>query len=441
MRPRPARRLAAALLAAALLAAPLASAPVAAAPTATAAAAPAAPAAAAPAGPFTTDAVRDRQYWLDEYGIRAAWEVTRGAGATIAIIDSGVDATHPDLRGAVIGGIDLSGVGAADGTRPVGSDAPDHGTMVASLAAGRGSAPGDGVIGAAPEADLLSASLAFGPEQRDGDAQVAEAVRWAVDAGADVISLSLTRNTLSWPESWDDAFGYAEANDVVVIAAAGNRGSGTEQVGAPATIPGVVAVGGVDRGGRASDSASAQGISIAVMAPSEQLVGAVPGGGHVIWQGTSGAAPIVAGIAALIRSAHPEASAAEVVSRLISTARPVTATVPDPLYGYGLVDAAAAVRADAPAVSENPLGSMREWIALNRRAETDERTVTMPSAREAIGRAGHPGVGRIDEAVRPIAAAIAPLALVGAAVLGGSLLVILAVVLGVPRFVRRARSG
>ncbi len=437
VRPRPARLLVRALLAAAL-AGGLVAAP--AIPLIDPDAPLGSPAGLAP-GPARADAIRDRQYWLDEYGIRAAWAVTRGAGVRIAIIDSGVDDTHPDLRGAVVGGIDLSGVGAADGTRPVGSDAPDHGTMVASLAAGRGSGPGDGVIGAAPEAELLSASLAFGPEQRDGDAQVAEAVRWAVDAGADVISLSLTRNTLSWPESWDDAFGYAEANDVVVVAAAGNRGSGTEQVGAPATIPGVLAVGGVDRAGRASEAASSQGISIAVMAPSEQLVGAVPGGGHVIWQGTSGAAPIVAGIAALVRAAHPEATAADVVTRLIATARPVTNIVPDPLYGYGLVDAAAAVRAELAPVAENPLGSVAEWVALNRRADAEARTVRLESARGAIGRAGHPGTDRIVAAVRPVVAAIAPLAPVGAAVLGGSLLVIAAVVSAAPRFGRRARSG
>nr|WP_211160964.1 S8 family serine peptidase [Microcella alkalica] len=425
VRARPARVVAAALLAAAIAAAPLAV------PQA---------ALSAPAGILAADAIRDRQYWLDEYGIREAWQVTRGAGVTIAIIDSGVDASHPDLRGAVVGGIDLSGVGAADGTRPVGSDAPDHGTMVASLAAGRGSAPGDGVIGAAPEASLLSASLAFGPEQRDGDAQVAEAVRWAVDAGADVISLSLTRNTLAWPESWDDAFGYAEANDVVVIAAAGNRGSGTEQVGAPATIPGVVAVGGVDRAGRASDAASAQGISIAVMAPSEQLVGAVPGGGHVIWQGTSGAAPIVAGIAALIRAAHPEATAADVVTRLITTAQPVTATVPDPLYGYGLVDAAAAVRAELPAATENPLGSLAEWVALNRRAEAEAREVLVAGGREAIARAGHPADGEAVATAHAIAVVVGPVALLGAAVLAGSLLVIGAIVMAAPRFVRRERA-
>lgn len=282
--------------------------------------------------PVAATSIRDREYWLDEYGIRAAWSATRGAGVTIAIIDSGVDASHPDLAGVVVGGTDVSGIGAADGTQPVGIGS-DHGTRVASLAAGRGLGPGGGVLGAAPEANLLTVSLAFGVEAaRSGDDQIAEAVRWSVDQGADIISLSLTRNTVEWPESWDDAFGYAEQNDVVVIAAAGNRGSGTEQVGAPATMPGVLVVGGVDRQGIASDRASSQGITIGVMAPSEQLVGAVPGGGYVIWQGTSGATPIVAGIAALVRSAYPELDAPNVIQRILATARPVTDRVPDPIY-------------------------------------------------------------------------------------------------------------
>ncbi|MEB0015251.1 S8 family serine peptidase, partial [Glaciimonas sp. Cout2] len=78
--------------------------------------------------------------------------------------------------------------------------------------------------------------------------------------------------TLDWPSSWDDAFLYAFQHDVVVVAAAGNRGSGTTEVGAPATIPGVLTVGGVDRNKTASFDASSQGITIAVAAPSEQLV-------------------------------------------------------------------------------------------------------------------------------------------------------------------------
>ena len=126
------------------------------------------------------DAVRDRQYWLDDYGIREAWSVTRGEGVVIAILDSGVDAGHPDLVGAVIGGTDVSGRGTSTGTRPLGPQGITHATMVASLAAGRGSGSSSGVIGAAPAASILSISLAFGANERNGDDQVAEGIIWAV---------------------------------------------------------------------------------------------------------------------------------------------------------------------------------------------------------------------------------------------------------------------
>ncbi len=357
--------------------------------------------------PASADAIRDRQYWLDELGITEAWQVTRGEGVVIAIIDTGVDADHPDLAGAVIGGTDVSGRGSPDGTEPLGSQGRTHATMVASLAAGRGSSPGNGVIGAAPAASLLSISLVFGPGERSGDEQIAEGVMWAVDNGADIISLSLTRNQTAWPESWDEAFLHAEENDVVVIAAAGNRGSGTDQVAAPATMPGVLAVGGVTRSGRASTGASTEGITIGVMAPSEGLVGAVPGGGHSSWQGTSGATPIVAGIAALVRAAHPELDAAGVVNRIISTARPITSTVPDPDYGYGIIDAAAAVSAEVPDVSENPLGSLAEWITINRRAEAEPRVLELADARDPRGRAVEQPAALVPSwLVREVAASI-----------------------------------
>jgi subtilisin family serine protease len=319
------------------------------------------------------DDVRDRQYWLQEYGISQAWELTRGAGVTIAIIDTGVDSTHPDLEGVVVGGTDVSGIGSADGQTPVGVSS-EHGTMVASLAAGRGHGGADGVIGSAPEANVLSVSMSFQGTSIPADEQIANAVRWAVDQGADVISLSLTRNTREWPVSWDKAFGYAEQNDVVVVAAAGNRSAGTEVVGAPATMPGVLTVGGVDRAGFASATASSQGITIGVMAPSEDLVGAYPGNRYAEWAGTSGATPIVAGIVALVRSAYPNLDAANVINRILTTATPVTSTRPDPLYGYGLVDAYQAVVADVPRVSSNPLGSIEEWVTIYRRGN-DEQVV------------------------------------------------------------------
>jgi type VII secretion-associated serine protease mycosin len=316
-----------------------------------------------------TDLVRSKQYWLDDYGIRDAWATTRGKGVTIAVIDTGVDSRVADLDGAVTGGADFSGLGASNGQRPVGSDAPEHGTMVASLAAGRGTGVDAGVIGSAPQASILSLSIGFGEGDKDSDTQIAEAVRWAVDNGADVINMSLTRNTLEWPESWDDAFLYAMQNDVVVVAAAGNRGSGTTEVGAPATMPGVLTVSGVDRNGNASFNASSQGITIGVAAPSEELVGVVPGGQYVTWSGTSGATPIVAGIVALVRAAHPDLDAANVINRVIVSARDVGPDGADFTYGYGLVDAEAAVEDDIALVDANPVGDLQEWIRLNRRAD------------------------------------------------------------------------
>ncbi|HKP07189.1 MAG TPA: S8 family serine peptidase [Microbacterium sp.] len=329
----------------------------------------AAPAAAqaAPAG----DPVRNAEYWLTDYGVEKAWETTRGAGVKIAVIDTGIGRGPVEFAGAVAGGTDVSGGGSSDGRTPVGAVDKDHGSWVASLAAGRGTGPGTGMIGVAPEAQLLSVSVAFGSAaQRPFSDQIADAIRWSVDNGADVINMSLTTNVPDWPESWDDAFLYAFEHDVVIVVAAGNRGSGTTRVGAPATIPGVLTVGGVDRSGKASVDASTQGITIGVSAPSEELVGVSADSTLVSWDGTSGAAPIVAGIAALVRAAHPELDANNVINRIIKTARPAAGAtdVPDLLYGYGLVDAAAAVSASIPSVTANPMGSLEDWVRLYRRA-------------------------------------------------------------------------
>lgn len=319
-----------------------------------------------PAASASADYIRNAEYWLTEYGIRQAWSVTQGEGVTIAVIDTGVDPSVPDLAGAVLPGADFSGIGNSRGWAPVGDDNAMHGTLVASLAAGRGTGPNDGVIGAAPGAMILPLSVALSDSDVDSDQQIAEAVRYAVDQGAQVINMSLTRNTLDWPTSWDDAFLYAAEHDVVVVAAAGNRGAGTTVVGAPATMPGVLTVAGVDRSGEASFDASSQGITIAVAAPSEELVGAAPGGRYLAWSGTSGAAPIVSGIVALVRAAHPELDAANVINRIVATARDRGDVGYDPFYGYGIIDAAAAVSANVPLVTANPMGSLADWITVYR---------------------------------------------------------------------------
>jgi len=318
----------------------------------------------------TPATIRSQEYWLKDQHIEQAWKVTQGEGVRIAVIDTGIGRT-PQLDAAVVDGTDVSGAGSPDGRTPVGAVDANHGSWVASLAAARDDGDADAMIGVAPKAELLSISVGFGAaSQVPFSEQVAKAMRWAVDHGADVINLSFTTNTLDWDTSWDDAFLYAFEHDVVVVVAAGNRGNGTSKVGAPATIPGVLTVAGVDPQGHASVEASTQGITIGVSAPSEQLLGISPDGEVFVWKGTSGAAPIVSGIAALVRAAHPELDAANVIERIIKTATPAPGLtqVPSPLYGYGIVDAAAAVSADVPRVAANPMGDLKEWIRLYRRA-------------------------------------------------------------------------
>jgi membrane-anchored mycosin MYCP len=329
--------------------------------------------------PAHADPVRDAQYWLANYGIADAWQHSTGVGATIAIIDTGIAEGPAEFTGAVVAGHDASGVGSADGRTPVGgADENPHGSWVASLAAGRGNGDGAGVIGTAPGADLISISVGFGSSGSTTPFadQIADAIHFAVDNGADVINMSLTTNTKDWPESWDEAFTYAYQNDVIIVAAAGNRGSGTEEVGAPATIPGVLVVAGVDSSGKASYDASSKGITLSVAAPSEEIVGVSPDGSYVQWAGTSGASPIVAGVAALVRSRYPDMDAANVINRIIRTASPVQGEVlPNAIYGYGYLNAVAAVTADVAPVDENPMGDLASWITQHRKAASAPETV------------------------------------------------------------------
>jgi subtilisin family serine protease len=297
------------------------------------------------------------------------------------------------------------------------------------------------MIGVAPQAELLAVSVGFGSSAKVPFAdQIAEAIRWSVDNGADVINLSLTTNTPDWDESWDKAFLYAFENDVVVVVAAGNRGSGTSRVGAPATIPGVLTVAGVDTQGRASVEASTQGITLGVSAPSENLVGVSADGRLVLWNGTSGAAPIVAGIAALVRAAHPDMDANNVINRIIETARQpsgITGSADPLLYGAGLVDAAAAVSASVPSVTSNPMGSLTDWIRLYRRA--DSVPAQVPTA-EPVEIEALPPADSATRAASPLLPSSETLLYGTLPLMAGSAAAIL-VALGVTAAVRRIRMA
>lgn len=293
------------------------------------------------------DAVRDEQWQLDEFGAKALWQVSTGKGVTVAVVDSGVDGSHPDLAGQVLPGIDLVQPGGDGQYDPVG-----HGTTVAGLIAGRND-DSRGVVGLAPKAKILPVRVLDARNRYDDALIVAKGVRWAVDNGARVVNLSLGGTGDS--PALAAALDYAFARDVVVIACTGNVGSAaSSEVWYPAREPGVIAVTGLERESDSLWSGAITGPETVLAAPATGLLGARPGG---FWrvQGTSFAAPLVAATAALIRARWPDMSAGDVVNQLITTARDIGPPGRDDRFGFGKVDPLAALNGKVSTVRRNPL--------------------------------------------------------------------------------------
>lgn len=299
------------------------------------------------------DNVRADQWQLDALHLTDAWNYSDGAGVTVAVLDSGVDAHHVDLEGQVLPGIDLVDRKTDSGE----SDPVGHGTTVSAIIAGRNDDQA-GVVGIAPKAKILPVRVLDEDNRYDDALIVAKGVRWAVDNGAKVINMSLGGSGSS--PTLAAAIDYAFAKDVVVVACTGNAtGTSTTKtsnygVWYPAREPGVIAVGGTERDGEGLWTGSIRGKETVVTAPATDLVGARPDGYWRV-QGTSFAAPMVAATAALIRSRWPDMSAPEVVNRIIRTASDRGEPGRDPEFGFGLLDPVKALTADVPFVTGNPL--------------------------------------------------------------------------------------
>ncbi|MDG4816884.1 MULTISPECIES: S8 family serine peptidase [unclassified Micromonospora] len=302
----------------------------------------------APAPARAADTVRGLQWHLDTLRIPEAHKLTRGAGVTVAVIDGGVYAAHPDLRGQV-----LRGTSRSSGVRADGQADPDrekgHGTAMAGIIAGRGGGSMR-LLGIAPEAKILPVALG---EPREWD--IAGGIRWAADAGAGVINLSV--GTPGDDPQVTEAVEYALGKGAVLVAAAGNRAA-SQGVPTPANVPGVLAVAGTGKNG-SRWSGSVTGPEVGIAAPGERIISTVPPpvspNGYGVGDGSSNASAIVSGVAALVRSRYPRLDAANVVNRLIRTARDRGAPGRDPEYGFGGVDVLAALTAAVPEVTGNPL--------------------------------------------------------------------------------------
>ncbi|WP_197084777.1 S8 family serine peptidase [Saccharothrix sp. ST-888] len=274
--------------------------------------------------------------------------MSRGDGVIVALIDSGVDASHPDLSGQVLEGYDPSGTGL--NTHPT----DPHGTKMAGLIAAHGHGNGDGAVGLAPGVKILPI---YKTTAGDTDA-IPEDIKWAVDHQAKVINISLGNPIFKNPKM-ADAVAYAAKNDVLIVVAAGNEGNSS--VSFPANEPGVLAVGAVDKNNNIW-SRSNHGPEVMLTAPGVDIVGtgACDGGQYCIGPGTSDSTAYVSAAAALVRAKFPKLTAGQVANRLVKSALvPPSlsgAKLPDEHYGYGIIRPYEALTQDIPAGSaQGPL--------------------------------------------------------------------------------------
>lgn len=251
------------------------------------------------------DTIPNDPAWPDQWGLRAtgfpkAWDVTRGSSeVVVAVLDTGIDASHPDLRGATVPGRDI--VNRDDDP----ADDNGHGTAVAGIIAARGN-NGIGLAGAC-WACLVMPVKVLGRDGTGTTTDVSAGIIWAADHGARVINLSL--GAPGTTDALSGAVAYATGKDVVVVASAGNSGSAIPFY--PAADDAVIGVAASNPGDELY-SWSNRGVWVLVAAPGCNDA-TWPGGEYVLFCGTSAAAPLVAGVAALVRSAKPGATAQETV--------------------------------------------------------------------------------------------------------------------------------
>ncbi|WP_433007843.1 S8 family serine peptidase [Kribbella sp. CA-294648] len=281
----------------------------------------------------------DQRTYLNTVRVPQAWDLSRTTGNQIvAVLDTGVDAGHPDLAGHLV-----PGYNAVSSTRPNPVDDNGHGTMMLGIiAASANNSIGVAGVGWNVKAMPVKVLDANGEGY---DADIAEGIDWAVTHGAKVINLSLGGDTDN--VVLHDAVKRAVAKGVVVVAAAGNDGNNVVQF--PASYPEVLAVAATNAGG-ALTHFSSYGDWVDIAAPGWDILSTgvrsmTPSGYEPYWYctGTSCSAPIVAGVAALVKNKRPSLTAAQVAQRLKALSRDAGPRGTDPYYGAGILDAYAAL--------------------------------------------------------------------------------------------------
>jgi membrane-anchored mycosin MYCP len=279
-------------------------------------------------------------------GFQDAWQFTRGQGENVAVIDSGVSGNR-QLGGRLIPERPLTGTSA-------GLDCVDHGTGVAGIIAAAPKAR-DPFAGVAPGAHILSIKVTDQESVNAG--ALAQGIVDAVDDHAQVINVS---DQVGNTPALSNAVLDAAKNNVVIVAAAGNQDQQTGSLGPffpagyaadPAVYPNVLSVGAVDATGAVPDFSRPVLTAVSVVAPGAGVLTLAPGNTFTKQDGTSFAAPFVAGVAALVRASHRKLSAAQVVSRIVATADSGTGGGAGGT-GAGMVDPLQAVTALLPGAGQ-----------------------------------------------------------------------------------------
>lgn len=279
------------------------------------------------------DTLYGRYQWnLPDIATEKGWNVTKGKDDMIvAIVDTGVQADHPDLKGRLVQGTNI-----IDPSKPPDDDV-GHGTHVAGIIAAQVN-NNEGIAGMTWYTKIMPVK-ALDSSGAGTTYSVAEGIIWATDHGADVINMSL--GNYAQAEFLHDAVKYAYDHGVVLVAASGN--DNTDQPGFPAAYPEVFAVAATN-----ADESKAEysnyGDYIDVAAPGTSIASTYPGSRYAALSGTSMASPHVAALASLIRSANPALSNEEVMELMRRTTKDLGNPGKDVDFGYGLVDVNAAVR-------------------------------------------------------------------------------------------------
>jgi len=336
------------------------------------------------------------EYWFDSWHVDQLWRSgVRGQGVTIAEIDTGVNASLPELSGRILPGRDFGEQGNGQVDREL--DTFGHGTAMASIMVAR---PGVlDITGLAPDAKILPIAVPLNGTSESGrPGRLPDAIRWAANHGADVINLSIGGKRykrdggLACPDDEQQAIYHALRRNVVVVASVGNTGPTDNAVEEPAVCLGVVAVGAVDAAGTVAPFSGRQPyltlIAPGVSVPSLSRVAGQAYSGD----GTSQAAAITSAAFALLRSKFPHARGRELVTRVLATLDAHRRT-PSPAYGYGLLDTYRAITAQVPADAPNPVyDAVAPFLAAARAPRPREPSLPVPASRDGAS-TGHYEVG------------------------------------------------